>query len=94
LRSRCNPVAIELIFSLVPILDPTHLEATLASGALTITLNAQRALCVLSKAGGTALAPSEIMTVVRVGVDRVRDLVKLMEEALEDDRSRRVVEVI
>lgn len=65
----------------------------LADGKMTITLNAQRELCVLSKAGGSALSPDEIMDVVRVGVERVRANVKEMEEALEGDRQRRVVEV-
>jgi exosome complex component RRP45 len=76
-----------------PILDPTHLEATLCSGTLTLTMNAQREMCVLSKAGGTPLDLSEIMAVVRVGVDRVRELVKILEDALELDRGGRVIEV-
>lgn len=79
---------------LSPILDPSHLEEVLAAGTMTITLNAQRELCVLSKAGGSALSPDEILSVVRVGVDRVRALVKTMDEALEADRQQRVVEVI
>ncbi|KAK1923167.1 ribosomal protein S5 domain 2-type protein [Papiliotrema laurentii] len=78
---------------LPPILDPTHLEETLSDGSLTLTLNAQRELCVLSKAGGTALATEEIMSAVTVGVDRVRELVKVMEDALDKDRAERVVEV-
>ena len=82
-----------LLVSLPPILDPTHLESTLSTGSMTLTLNAQRELCVLSKAGGTALAPAEMMSVVRVGVDRVREMVKIMEEALERDQAGRVVEV-
>lgn len=79
--------------SLQPILDPTHLEQTLSTGTLTLTLNAQRELCVLSKAGGTPLGVSEIMGVVRVGVERVRSMVATIEEALERDKSSRVVEV-
>ena len=79
--------------SLPPILDPTHLESTLCTGTLSITLNAQRELCVLSKAGGTALMPEDIMGVVRVGVERVRSLVRVMEDALERDHAGRVVEV-
>ncbi|WWD20843.1 hypothetical protein CI109_105320 [Kwoniella shandongensis] len=78
---------------LQPILDPTHLEATLCEGTLSLTLNAQREICVLSKAGGTPLAADEIMGVVKVGVDRVREMVKHLEEELEKDRSTRVVEV-
>jgi exosome complex component RRP45 len=79
--------------SLPPIIDPTHLEATLSTGSLSLTLNAQRELCVLSKAGGTPLMPGEIMGVVRVGVDRVREMVKKLEEALARDREERVIEV-
>ncbi|WWC65328.1 uncharacterized protein I303_107946 [Kwoniella dejecticola CBS 10117] len=79
--------------NLPPILDPTHLEATLCEGTLTVTMNAQREICVLSKAGGTPLAAEDIMGVVRVGVDRVREMVKIMDDALEKDRENRVVEV-
>ncbi|CAK9780114.1 exosome complex exonuclease rrp45 [Cutaneotrichosporon oleaginosum] len=78
---------------LPPILDPTHLEEVLADGTMTITLNAQRELCVLSKAGGSALSPDEIMDVVRVGVERVRAMVSDMEDALKADSAKRVVEV-
>ncbi|WVR08736.1 hypothetical protein IAU60_005794 [Kwoniella sp. DSM 27419] len=77
-----------------PILDPTHLEATLCSGTMTLTMNAQREICVLSKAGGTPLAADEIMGVVKVGVDRVREMVRHLEAALESDRESRVVEVL
>lgn len=79
--------------SLPPIIDPTHLETTLSTGTMTLTLNAQRELCVLSKAGGTPLEAREIMGVVHVGVERVRTMVKIMEEALDRDRSTRVIEV-
>lgn len=60
---------------------------------MTVTLNAQRELCVLSKAGGTPLSAEEIMGVVRVGVDRVRELGKTMDAALDRDTRERVVEV-
>lgn len=79
---------------LPPILDPTHLEEVLAAGTMSITLNAQRELCVLSKAGGSALSPDEILAVVRTGVDRVRAMVKDMDEALDADRQQRVIEVV
>jgi exosome complex component RRP45 len=69
------------------------LEEILASGTMTITLNAQRELCVLSKAGGTPLSAAEIMGVVRVGVDRVREQIKIMDAALDADQKTRVVEV-
>jgi exosome complex component RRP45 len=80
--------------NLTPVLDPTHLEEVVSAGTMTITLNAQRELCVLSKAGGSALTADEIMDVVRVGVERVRAMVAEMEEALAKDKSTRVVEVL
>ncbi|ORX40790.1 ribosomal protein S5 domain 2-type protein [Kockovaella imperatae] len=90
-----TPLCVSFAFfpDLPPIIDPTHLESVLSSGTLTLTLNAQRELCVLSKAGGSALSPGEIMGVVRVGVERVRELVKIMEDALRSDQSNRVIEV-
>lgn len=79
---------------LQPILDPSHIEEILAAGTMTITLNAQRELCVLSKAGGSPLSVDDVMDVVRVGVERVRENVKTIEEALENDKKSRVVEVL
>ncbi|KAL0252479.1 hypothetical protein I308_101871 [Cryptococcus tetragattii IND107] len=79
--------------NLPPILDPSHIEAILCSGTLTLTLNAQREICVLSKAGGAPLGAEEIMGVVKFGVDKVRELVRHLEEELEKDRTSRVVEV-
>lgn len=60
---------------------------------MTVTLNAQRELCVLSKAGGTALSVDEVMAVVRVGVERVRQNVKAIEDALVKDAAQRIIEV-
>jgi hypothetical protein len=39
------------------------------------------------------LTAEEVMSVVRVGVERVRTMVKTVETALEADKSGRVVEV-
>lgn len=90
-----NPLCLTFAYfeDLQPILDPTHLEETLASGTMTVTLNAQRELCVLSKAGGSALSVDDVMAVVRVGVERVRESVKQIEDALVKDAAQRVVEV-
>jgi exosome complex component RRP45 len=82
-----------LMISLPPILDPNHEESVMSTGTMTVTLNAQRELCVLSKAGGTPLSAVEIMGVVRVGVDRVREQIKVMDAALERDQKSRIIEV-
>jgi exosome complex component RRP45 len=75
------------------VLDPSHMEASIATGTLTLTLNAQRELCVLSKAGGTPLAKHELMRVIRLGVERVRDMTNALEDALHEDELVRVIEV-
>jgi exosome complex component RRP45 len=75
------------------LLDPTQQETSISSGTLTLTLNAQRELCVLSKAGGTPLSVEEIMKVVTLGVDVVREMTGEVEKALKEDEKVRVVEV-
>ncbi|KAL8293246.1 hypothetical protein RQP46_000940 [Phenoliferia psychrophenolica] len=75
------------------VLDPTHLESLLASGTLTVTLNSQQEICVLSKAGGSPLPADDIMKVVQIGIQRVRDLDAMVKAALEREAKRRIVEV-
>jgi exosome complex component RRP45 len=64
-----------------------------STGTLTLTLNAQRELCVLSKAGGTPLSVEELMKVVSIGVDVVREMTTEIETALKEDEKVRIVEV-
>lgn len=47
----------------------------------------------LSKAGGTPLAKHDLMRVVRLGVEKVRDMTKALEDALREDELVRVIEV-
>lgn len=75
------------------ILDPTQEESSIATGTLTLTLNAQRELCVLSKAGGTPLTVEDVMKVVNIGVDVVREMNAEIEEAIKKDEAVRVVDV-
>ncbi|GHJ83941.1 hypothetical protein NliqN6_0343 [Naganishia liquefaciens] len=75
------------------VLDPSHMEASIATGTLTLTLNSQREICVLSKAGGTPLMKHDLMRVVRLGVEQVRDMTKALEDALKEDERVRVIEV-
>lgn len=80
-------------FSALCVLDPSHLEAQLASGTITLTLNSQQEICVLTKAGGTPLAVDDIMKVVLIGVGRVKELDALLKAALEKEAKVRIVEV-
>ena len=77
----------------IAVLDPTHLEALLAAGTLTLTLNAQSEICVLSKVGGTPLDANDVMKVVQIGAQRVKEVDSLIKDALDREARRRVVEV-
>ncbi|KAK4058874.1 3'-5'-exoribonuclease [Microbotryomycetes sp. JL221] len=77
----------------IALLDPTHLEQILASGSLTLSLNSQGEICVLSKIGGTPLSADEVMKVVEIGVTRVREVDDLIKSSLENEAKRRIVEV-
>lgn len=64
-------------------MDPTHLESLLSNGTLTLTLNSQQEICVLSKAGGVPLPADDIMKVVSIGVQRVKEVDALIKAALD-----------
>lgn len=83
------------VFRNILVIDPTHEESTLSTGTMTVTLNAQRELCVLSKAGGSPLSVDELMRVVKLGAERVKELVRQLEDGLKADWEvrRKVIEV-
>lgn len=58
-----------------------------------MTLNSQQEICVLSKAGGAPLPADDIMKVVSIGIQRVKELDAMVKEALEREAKRRVIEV-
>ncbi|KAG8947957.1 hypothetical protein FRC04_010154 [Tulasnella sp. 424] len=76
-----------------PVLDPSHLETQLATTTVHLALNAQKELCVMHKAGGMPMSVEEIMKCVRIGVERVKEVTKLVNDALEEDWKGRVVEI-
>jgi len=71
------------------VLDPSHLESQMSTGTLTLTLNAQREICVLSKAGGQPIELETLMRIIHLGADKVRDLDALVKAALAKDAKRR-----
>lgn len=79
--------------SSLAVLDPTHLESLLCTGTLTVALNSQSEICVLSKQGGAPLPAEDVMRAVMIGVERVREVDEVVKAALEAEKKRRVVEV-
>ena len=75
------------------VLDPNHIEQRLSAGLLSISLNAQRELCVVQKAGGVPLAPEEVLRIIDVAVGKAKDLDKIVEQRLKEDWATRNVEV-
>ncbi|CDU24525.1 probable RRP45-Exosome complex exonuclease [Sporisorium scitamineum] len=78
----------------VALLDPTLLEESLATSKLTLVLNAQREICVLDKSSGSPIQPSLLLDLIQVGLNRIKQLTELLEEALKNDAQTRVVEVV
>jgi len=74
----------------ISVLDPTLLEQQISSGTLTLTLNAQSEICVLTKAGGVPLAPDDVMKLVRIGGQRVSENEQVMKKALERQEQKRL----
>ncbi len=74
-------------------IDPTHEETLLSTGTLTLTLNPARELCVLAKAGGAPVTVDELMRVVHVAEDKVREVWGGVEEKIQRDLDGRVMEV-
>ena len=60
---------------------------------MSISLNAQRELCVVQKAGGVPLAPDEVLRIINVAVGKAKELDRLVEQRLKEDWATRNVEV-
>jgi exosome complex component RRP45 len=75
------------------VLDPTHLEALLAQGTITLTLNSQQEICVLTKSGGVPLSADDIMKTVMMGVQRVKEIDVKIKNALDKQALKKIVEV-
>jgi exosome complex component RRP45 len=76
------------------VLDPTHLEQQTCTGTLVLTLNAQREICVLTKAGGSPMSLDGIMRLVTLASERVKDLEATVAGALAEDSKGRVLGVM
>jgi len=74
-------------------LDPVLLEESLAHGTLSIALNAQSEICVLQKNGGVPLDQEEVLRLIEVAVERVKEIEELVERQLKADWDRRKIEV-
>ncbi|KIY50816.1 ribosomal protein S5 domain 2-like protein [Fistulina hepatica ATCC 64428] len=74
------------------ILDPVLLEQQLCRGVMSIALNSQKEICVLQKLGGVLLFADQILNLVSVAVEQVKELDQFVESELKKDWAQRTVE--
>lgn len=60
---------------------------------MTLTVNSQQEICVVAKMGGVPMSGDEIMRVVMMASDKVKELDAVIKEALLRDAKQRVVEI-
>lgn len=65
----------------------------MAHGTLSIALNAQNEICVLQKNGGVPLDQEEVLRLIEVAVERVKEIEELVERRLKEDWDGRKIEV-
>ncbi|KAH9441228.1 hypothetical protein MJO28_015794 [Puccinia striiformis f. sp. tritici] len=64
------------------VLDPDYLEEQLSTGTITVALNPQKEICVVNKSGGVPLSIDEIMNVVKVGSQKVKEVDQLIKRLI------------
>jgi exosome complex component RRP45 len=68
------------------ILDPSLLETQLCTGTITLTLNPQNEICVLTKDGGEAVSVANIMRIIGIAKLRVAEIEEIVKKALEKEK--------
>jgi len=64
------------------VLDPTHLESSLANGSLILAINKHRELCSMKSQGGICLALGDISRASSVAEKQVKIISKIVEDSL------------
>ena len=55
---------------------------------MTLTLNTQNEICVLTKAGGEPRSVKEIMRIIGIGKQRVQEIEVIVKKALEKEKAK------
>ena len=76
------------------LVDPTPIETTLCTSKLTVVANSQGEICVLDKAGGRPLSQSVLQRSIQIARSRVKNLTQIMDKALKEDASTRILDVL
>ncbi|ORX56261.1 ribosomal protein S5 domain 2-like protein [Hesseltinella vesiculosa] len=71
------------------VVDPGYLEERVKEGDMTITMNAHKELCSMSKAGGIPLDIDQIPRCSQIAQVKVADITEMIESALAQDKAAR-----
>eukprot|EP00160_Parvularia_atlantis_P003527 Unigene12947_Nuclearia_a/m.39274 Unigene12947_Nuclearia_a/g.39274 ORF Unigene12947_Nuclearia_a/g.39274 Unigene12947_Nuclearia_a/m.39274 type:complete len:286 (+) Unigene12947_Nuclearia_a:21-878(+) len=66
------------------VVDPSLLEEQVMSGQMTITMNAQKEVCAVSKAGGTPLSAAQVLNCTKIAGVKVGELHAQIKRALKE----------
>ena len=73
----------------IVVVDATLVESLVSEGEVVVTANVQGEVCQIAKLGGVPTEALTLLRCVEVAVGKVRDIGRLVEEALEKDRRRK-----
>lgn len=77
-----------LIPAIRTVCDPSVLETQLCSGTLTLTINTSNEICVLTKAGGQTQSVKEIMRILGIGKQKVKEIDIVVKRALDKEKAK------
>jgi len=71
------------------VVDPNLLEEQIRAGDMTITMNAHKEICALSKAGGIPLEMDQVMRCSKTAAVKVAEITEQIQQCLKADLERR-----
>ncbi|CEG68377.1 hypothetical protein CU097_014231 [Rhizopus azygosporus] len=69
------------------VVDPNHLEEQCKEGNMTITMNINKEICALSKAGGIPLEMDQVLRCSQIALIKVTEVTELIQKTLQDNKS-------
>ena len=71
------------------LVDATLVEQQCSEGEVTVTANAQGEVCLIQKGGGGEIDALALLQCVNAAVRKTRELLKVLDKALEQDAAER-----
>ncbi|KAI9276223.1 ribosomal protein S5 domain 2-type protein [Sporodiniella umbellata] len=71
------------------VVDPSYLEEQCKEGDMTITMNINKEICAMSKAGGIPLEMDQVLRCSQIAIIKVTEVTELIQKTLQDDKQSR-----